>query len=87
MIIVDQLDSVVLKIATLAGKPEDHCRLLICIFLQTPIGLFMNCYVPPSWTMRYLYSLFMGMFLTAYMYRGEVYHIYLMAMGAYLIMT
>lgn len=74
-------------VADTAGKPHDHIRLVLCMLLETPIGIFMNCCVPPSWTMRYLYSMFMGMFLTAYMFRGHVIHVYLMAIGAYALMT
>jgi hypothetical protein len=77
----------VFKVAELAGKPQDHIRLVLCMLLETPIGLFLNCFVPPSWTMRYLYSMFMGMFLTTYMFRAQVIHVYLMSIGAYVLMT
>ena len=63
MIIVDQLDSIVISVANLINTPEDQIRLLICMFLQIPIGIFMNMFVSKSTLARHLYSIILGLFL------------------------
>jgi len=45
MIIVNQLDSFIRIIGNSVNKPEDHVRLVVCMILQIPIGIFMNIFV------------------------------------------
>jgi lysophospholipid acyltransferase len=47
----------------------------------------MNCFVTQGPTARYLYSVLVGSFLTAYMFKEEVIHIILMSAGSYALMT
>jgi hypothetical protein len=87
MIVVDQLDSVVHALEGATGLAEDKMRMFVCFFLQVIVGLFMNFFVTRSSTIRSLYCMSMGVFLTTYMFRETAYHIITMSMGAYLIMT
>jgi hypothetical protein len=87
----------------LTSMPEDQMRLILCLFIQIFIGLFMNSFVTgdnPAIkllcnmfcgvggpTIRLLYNMFCGVFLTTYMFRETSYFIFLMAIGAYIIMS
>lgn len=71
----------------LTSMPEDQMRLMLCLFLQIFIGLFMNMFVTGGPTIRLLYNMFCGIFLTTYMFRESAYFIFLMAAGAYLTMS
>jgi len=87
MIVVSQLDSVVFKMMDVTSMPEDQMRLFLCLILQILIGFFMNIFVHGGPTMRYLFNMFCGVFLTTYMFRETAYFIFLEAAGAYLTMT
>lgn len=85
MIVWDQLDSAVEAIASSFGKPNDHIRLLVCMVLQTPIGIIMHLFIKDP-TYRHLFNIVVGINLQVYMYRHEVVHIFLMAYLSYAIM-
>ena len=75
------------EIATAVSKPVDHTRLIICLFLQMPIGFVMNMFITSPGTPRYLYSLIVGVLLQVYMFREAVYHIYIYYAVGYLILN
>lgn len=87
MIVVSQLDSVVFKMMDLTSMPEDQMRLFLCLFLQIFVGLFMNTFVTGGPSMRYLFNMVCGVFLTTFMFRETAYFIFLEAVGAYITMT
>ena len=69
------------------SMPEDQMRLFLCLFLQIFVGLFMNTFVTGGPTMRYLFNMLCGVFLTTYMFRETSHFIFLEALGAYLVMN
>lgn len=71
----------------LTSMPEDQMRLFLCLFLQIFVGLFMNTFVTGGPTLRYLFNMFCGVFLTTYMFRETSYLIFIEAVGAYMTMT
>ena len=85
--IVDLLDNAVDLIATATGRPTDHIRLFVGLITMLPVGMIMNLFVTEGKVTRHLYSTVMGVLIQIFMFRWSVYHIYLMAAGAYVIMA
>ena len=75
-----------IAIADAVSKPEDHVRLIMCLVLQTPIGFILNTFVTSPGLPRYLYSMVVGFFIQLYMFRETTYHIYLYALGCWVLM-
>jgi lysophospholipid acyltransferase 1/2 len=70
----------------LVHKPEDHVRLFFCLIGQIFIGQFMNLFVTQNGTIRHLFQAVLGFTIQIFMFRGTVYHIYIIATVAYLMM-
>ena len=62
MIVWDQCDQIVAVLAGAFGKPDDHVRLLFCMVLQMPIGLFINLYLRQA-VYRNMFNIVVGLIL------------------------
>ena len=63
----------------------DQLRLMLCMYLNYPLGWFMKLFVRGTFP-RHLYAIVMGMTMQVFMFRSEVYLIYLMMFVSYAIM-
>ena len=72
-------------LASNLGKPDDHIRIIVCMMLQVVIGFVLHMFLRGSLE-RYLFNIVVGVSLQVYMYRWEVFHIFLMGYATYAIM-
>jgi hypothetical protein len=54
------IDAPIQDLAKTLQKPEDQVRLFLGLFVQIPIGFFLNFFVTSPGAIRYTYSLVVG---------------------------
>jgi hypothetical protein len=79
-------DAIVKAGGDLVHKPEDHVRLFVCLIGQIFIGQFMNIFVTQGPLVRHLFQAIIGFTIQIFMFRDTVYHVYIIATVAYLLM-
>jgi len=80
------IDAVIKAISDPLHKPEDHTRLMVCLIVQIFIGQFMNVFVTQGPLVRHLFQTILGFTIQVFMFRDTVYHVYIIATVAYLLM-
>lgn len=76
-----------IAVSNASGKAELTTRMMLCMWLQIPIGFFMNRYMSTQGAFaRNMFNIVVGILLQTYMYRWDTIHTYLMGYIAYLIM-
>ena len=79
-------DAIIKAGGDLVSKPEDHVRLFVCLIGQIFVGQFMNIFVTQGPLVRHLFQTILGFTIQVFMFRDTVYHVYIIATVAYLLM-
>jgi hypothetical protein len=82
--VFEPFDTIVSKVASSLGKPDDQIRLLLILFMAYPIALGYRV-LHGKWT-RHAYSILLGTFLQVFMFRWDTFHFWALDLVVYFIL-